>query len=123
MHRFLAGSAVALAGSPAVAVAPAVCAPGEGCPPGSRSGPAFRLAPPPCPPAASGGGSRCSHHLRQRHDDHARGRQPPLKLTWLTKGHLAVNLRLTPRRWTFRIDATPAGRQPLLGYFSQTIRP
>jgi copper transport protein len=49
------------------------------------------------------------------------GADQPLKLIRFTKGHFAANLRLTPGRWTFRIDANPAGGQPLSGYFSQTI--
>jgi hypothetical protein len=32
-------------------------------------------------------------------------------------------LNLIPGRWTFRINATSAGGQPLSGYFSQTIGP
>jgi copper transport protein len=47
----------------------------------------------------------------------------PLKLIRFTRGHFAANLRLTPGRWTFSIDAVPAGGQPLSGYFSQAIRP
>ena len=46
-----------------------------------------------------------------------------LKLVRLASGHFAANLSLTPGRWTFRIDAVPAGGQPLSGYFSQTIPP
>jgi nitrogen fixation protein FixH len=51
------------------------------------------------------------------------GADQPLKLIRLASGHFAANLSLTPGRWTFRIDAVPAGGQPLSGYFSQTIRP
>jgi copper transport protein len=45
----------------------------------------------------------------------------PLRLIRLASGHFAANLRLTPGRWTFRINAMPASGQPLSGYFSQTI--
>jgi copper transport protein len=51
------------------------------------------------------------------------GADQPLKLTRLATGHFVANLSLTPGQWTFRINATPAGGQPLSGYFSQTIRP
>jgi copper transport protein len=51
------------------------------------------------------------------------GADQPLKLIRLTSGHFAANLRLTPGRWTFSIDAVPAGGQALSGYFSQAIRP
>ncbi len=51
------------------------------------------------------------------------GADEPLKLIRFDQGHFAANLRLTPGRWTFRIDATAAGRRTLSGYFSQTIRP
>jgi nitrogen fixation protein FixH len=51
------------------------------------------------------------------------GAGQPLKLIRFTRGHFAANLRLTPGRWTFSIDAVPAGGQPLSGYFSQTVRP
>jgi copper transport protein len=51
------------------------------------------------------------------------GADMPLKLIRLTSGHFAANLGLTPGRWTFSIDAVPAGGQPLSGYFSQAIRP
>jgi putative copper export protein/nitrogen fixation protein FixH len=51
------------------------------------------------------------------------GADRPLKLIRLTSGHFAANLRLTPGRWTFSIDAVPAGGQPLSGYFSQAVRP
>ena len=51
------------------------------------------------------------------------GADQPLKLIRLGGGHFAANLSLTPGRWTFRIDAVPAGGQPLSGYFSQTIPP
>ena len=51
------------------------------------------------------------------------GADRPLKLIRLTSGHFAANLGLTPGRWTFSIDAVPAGGQPLSGYFSQAIRP
>jgi copper transport protein len=51
------------------------------------------------------------------------GADQPLKLIRLTSGHFAANLRLTPGRWTFSIDAVPAGGQPLSGYFSQAVRP
>ena len=49
------------------------------------------------------------------------GADQPLRLIRLGSGHFAANLSLTPGRWTFRIDAVPAGGQPLSGYFSQTI--
>jgi len=49
------------------------------------------------------------------------GADQPLKLIRLSSGHFAANLSLTPGWWTFRIDAMPAGGQPLSGYFSQTI--
>jgi nitrogen fixation protein FixH len=51
------------------------------------------------------------------------GTNEPLKLIRVDQGHLAANLRLTPGRWTFRIDATAAGGRTLSGYFSQTVRP
>jgi copper transport protein len=51
------------------------------------------------------------------------GTSQPLKLIRFSRGHFASNLRLTPGRWTFQIHATPTHRQPLSGYFSQTIRP
>jgi len=51
------------------------------------------------------------------------GANQPLKLIRLTSGHFAANLRLTPGRWTFSIDAVPARGQPLSGYFSQAIQP
>jgi nitrogen fixation protein FixH len=51
------------------------------------------------------------------------GAGQPLNLIRLASGHFAANLSLAPGRWTFRIDAVPAGGQPLSGYFSQTIRP
>lgn len=51
------------------------------------------------------------------------GADQPLRLIRLGSGHFAANLSLTPGRWTFRIDAVPAGGQPLSGYFSHTIRP
>ena len=51
------------------------------------------------------------------------GASQPLKLIRLARGHFVASLSLTPGRWTFRIDAVPAGGQPLSGYFSQTIRP
>ena len=51
------------------------------------------------------------------------GADQPLRLIRLGQGHFAANVRLTPGRWTFRIDAVPASGQPLSGYFSQTIRP
>jgi copper transport protein len=51
------------------------------------------------------------------------GAGQPLKLIRFTRGHFAANLRLTPGRWTFSIDAVPAGGPPLSGYFSQTVRP
>jgi len=50
------------------------------------------------------------------------GADQPLKLIRFDKGHFAANLNVTPGRWTFRIAAVPAGRQPLSGYFSPTIR-
>ena len=49
------------------------------------------------------------------------GADQPLKLARLASGHFVANLSLTPGQWTFRINATTAGRQPLSGYFSQTI--
>ncbi len=51
------------------------------------------------------------------------GADQPLKLIRLSSGHFAANLSLTAGRWTFRINAIPAGGQPLSGYFSQTVRP
>jgi len=49
------------------------------------------------------------------------GADQPLKLIRLDSGHFVADVSLTPGRWTFRVDATPA-RGPLLsGYFSQTI--
>jgi copper transport protein len=51
------------------------------------------------------------------------GADQPLKLTRLASGHFLAKLNLTPGRWTFRINALPAGGQPLSGYFSQTIPP
>jgi len=51
------------------------------------------------------------------------GADQPLKLIRLASGHFVARLSLTPGRWTFRINATPAGGQPLSGYFSQTIGP
>jgi copper transport protein len=51
------------------------------------------------------------------------GADQPLKLIRLASGHFVANLSLAPGRWTFRINATPAGGQPLSGYFSQTIPP
>ena len=51
------------------------------------------------------------------------GAGQPLKLIRFTSGHFAANLRLTPWRWTFSIDAVPAGGPPLSGYFSPAIRP
>jgi copper transport protein len=51
------------------------------------------------------------------------GADQPLKLIRLASGHFVANLSLTPGRWTFRINGTPAGGQPLSGYFSQTIPP
>jgi nitrogen fixation protein FixH len=50
------------------------------------------------------------------------GAGQPLTLIRLSSGHFAANLRLTPGRWTFRINATAHGGT-LSGYFSQTIRP
>jgi copper transport protein len=49
------------------------------------------------------------------------GADQPLKLARLASGHFVANLSLTPGQWTFRINATTAGRQLLSGYFSQTI--
>jgi copper transport protein len=50
------------------------------------------------------------------------GAAQPLRLIRFDpKGHFAANLHLTPGRWTFRIDATGPGGQPLSGYYSQTI--
>jgi copper transport protein len=51
------------------------------------------------------------------------GADQPLKLIRLGKGHFVAYPGLTPGRWSFRINAVPAGGQPLSGYFSQTIRP
>ena len=51
------------------------------------------------------------------------GADQPLKLTRLARGHFVANLSLTPGQWTFRINATTAGGQPLSGYFSQAIPP
>jgi len=51
------------------------------------------------------------------------GAHEPLRLIRFGKGHLAANVRLKPGRWTFRIDAVPAGGPPLSGYFSQKVRP
>jgi nitrogen fixation protein FixH len=51
------------------------------------------------------------------------GAGQPLKLIRLDQGHFAANVRLTPGRWTFRINATTPGGQALSGYFSQTVRP
>jgi copper transport protein len=51
------------------------------------------------------------------------GADRSLKLIRFDQGHFAANVRLTPGRWTFRIDATTAGGQTLSGYFSQTVRP
>ena len=51
------------------------------------------------------------------------GADRPVKLIRFDKGHFAANVRLTPGRWTFRIDATTAGGRTLSGYFSLTIRP
>jgi copper transport protein len=50
------------------------------------------------------------------------GVNQPLKLSRLGSGHFLAKLSLKPGRWTFRINALPAGGQPLSGYFSQTIR-
>jgi copper transport protein len=49
------------------------------------------------------------------------GADQPLKLARLASGHFVANLSLTPGQWTFRINATTAGGQPLSGYFSPTI--
>jgi nitrogen fixation protein FixH len=46
-----------------------------------------------------------------------------LRLTRLGQGHFVTYPRLTPGRWSFRINALPADGQPLSGYFSPTIRP
>jgi copper transport protein len=51
------------------------------------------------------------------------GTDQPLKLTRLASGHFVANLSLRPGQWTFRINARPAGGQPLSGYFSQIIPP
>jgi len=51
------------------------------------------------------------------------GADEPLKVIRFGKGHLAANVKLIPGRWTFRIDAVPAGGPPLSGYFSQPVRP
>jgi copper transport protein len=51
------------------------------------------------------------------------GADQPLRLTRLASGHFVARLSLIPGRWTFRINATSAGGQPLSGYFSQTIGP
>jgi copper transport protein len=49
------------------------------------------------------------------------GADQPLKLARLASGHFVANLSLTPGQWTFRINATTAGGQPLSGYFSQSV--
>jgi len=49
------------------------------------------------------------------------GADQPLKLARLASGHFVANLSLKPGQWTFRINATTAGGQPLSGYFSPTI--
>jgi copper transport protein len=50
------------------------------------------------------------------------GAAQPLKLIRFdSKGHFGANLHLTPGRWTFRIDATGPGGQPLSAYYSQAI--
>jgi hypothetical protein len=49
------------------------------------------------------------------------GADQPLKLVRLARGHFVANLSLAPGRWTFHINATSAGGQPLSGYFSQTV--
>jgi copper transport protein len=51
------------------------------------------------------------------------GADQPLKLARLASGHFVANLSLTPGPWTFRINATTAGGQPLSGYFSQSVPP
>ena len=51
------------------------------------------------------------------------GADQPLKLTRLASGQFVAFPSLTPGRWTFRINATPAHRETLSGYFSQTVRP
>ena len=47
----------------------------------------------------------------------------PLPLIRFDRGHFAANVRLTPGRWTFRINATAEGGRTLSGYFSPAIRP
>jgi len=51
------------------------------------------------------------------------GADQSLKLIRFDQGHFGANLSLTPGRWTFRINAVPAGGPPLSGYFSQAVRP
>jgi copper transport protein len=51
------------------------------------------------------------------------GADRSLKLIRFDQGHFGANVRLTPGRWTFRIDATAADGRTLSGYFSQTVRP
>ena len=49
------------------------------------------------------------------------GAEQPMDLIRLGKGHFVAYMRLTPGRWTFRIDGTTVHRGTLTGYFSQTI--
>jgi copper transport protein len=49
------------------------------------------------------------------------GADQPMNLIRLGTGHFVAFPRLTPGRWTFRIDATTARGGTLSGYFSQTI--
>jgi copper transport protein len=51
------------------------------------------------------------------------GADQSLTLIRFTSGHFAANVRITPGRWTFRIDATTADGLTLSGYFSPTVRP
>ena len=49
------------------------------------------------------------------------GADQPMRLIRLGTGHFVAFPRLTPGRWTFRINATTAHGETLSGYFSQTI--
>jgi copper transport protein len=49
------------------------------------------------------------------------GAEQPMNLIRLGKGHFVAYMRLTPGRWTFRIDGTTVHGGTLTGYFSQTI--
>jgi copper transport protein len=51
------------------------------------------------------------------------GADRSLKLIRFDKGHFAANVRITPGRWTFRVEATAADGRTLSGYFSPTVRP